>query len=155
MIGCLTWIAWLAGAVRSLQKEIFDLEKLCLSARAEVFWTLPWPSSTMVNETVKDTLEEAEALERHVKTVTMRMESLATTDADFVKTLVSRQEDAHLNALSHLSTVAPGSRHNDCDVLASEAERRGLELPTRRHDTASRSGSERDFRRRHNEARLT
>ena len=63
----------------------------------------------MFNETVEDTLEEAEALERHVKTVTMRVESLETTDADFFKTLVSRQEEAHLNALSHLSTVGPAA----------------------------------------------
>ena len=46
----------------------------------------------MFNDTIKDTLERADALERHVMTVTMRAESLATTDADFFKTLVNRQE---------------------------------------------------------------
>ena len=33
-----------------------------------------------------------EALEKHVKTVNMRTESLATTEADFFKTLLDRQE---------------------------------------------------------------
>ena len=47
----------------------------------------------------------------------------------------------------HQTPKLAGSRHSDCDVLAFEAERRGLELPTRRHDTPSRSGSERGFRR--------
>ena len=42
---------------------------------------------------IKDTLEKTEALEEHVKTVTMRAESLATTEADFGKTLLDRQEE--------------------------------------------------------------
>ena len=46
---------------------------------------------TMFNDTIKDTLERADALERRVTRVTMRAESLATTDADFFKTLVNRQ----------------------------------------------------------------
>ena len=43
-----------------------------------------------------------DALEKHAKTVTMRAESLATTEADFFKTLLDRQEQAHkrLNELS-------------------------------------------------------
>ena len=48
-------------------------------------------AETMFNDTIKDTLEKADPLEIHVKTVTMRAESLATTDADFFKTLVNRQ----------------------------------------------------------------
>ena len=70
-------------------------------------------AQTMLNDTIKVTLEKAEALERHVKTVTMRAESLATTDGDFFKTPVNRQEEAqnHLNSLSaQLSTVAPSSQ---------------------------------------------
>ena len=43
------------------------------------------------NEAIKRTLEETEALERHVKSVTMRAESLATTEADFFQTLFERQ----------------------------------------------------------------
>ena len=48
------------------------------------------------------TLEKTEALEKHVKTVTMRTEALATTEADFIKTLLDRQEEAqkHLNELA-------------------------------------------------------
>ena len=44
--------------------------------------------------TIKDTLKKAEALEKHVKTVTMRAESWATTEAHFFKTLLDRQEEA-------------------------------------------------------------
>ena len=54
----------------------------------------------MFNNTLKDTLEKAEALEEHVKAVAM--ESSATTEEDFFKTLLDRQEEAqtHLNELS-------------------------------------------------------
>ena len=71
-------------------------------------------AQTMFNDTFKVTLEKAEALERHVKTVTMRAESLATTDGDFFYTLVNRQEEGqkYLNSLSaQLSTVAPAAHH--------------------------------------------
>ena len=46
----------------------------------------------MFNGTVKDTFGKAEALQKQVKTVTMRAESLATTEAAFFKTLHDRQE---------------------------------------------------------------
>ena len=42
-------------------------------------------AETMFNDTIKDTLEKADPLEIHVKTVTMRVESLATTDAFCLK----------------------------------------------------------------------
>ena len=59
-------------------------------------------AETIFNGTSKDTLEKTEALEKHVKTVTMRTEALATTEADFIKTLLDRQEEAqkHLNELA-------------------------------------------------------
>ena len=59
-------------------------------------------AETILNFTMKDTLEKAEALEKHVRTVTMRAESLATTEADFVETFLVRQEEAqrHLNGRS-------------------------------------------------------
>ena len=58
-------------------------------------------AETIFNGTTKDTRAKTEALEKHVKTVTMRAEALATTDADFFKTLIERQEEAqkHLNEL--------------------------------------------------------
>ena len=61
-----------------------------------------------------------------MKTVTMRAESLATTDADFFKTLVNRQEEAqtHLNALSQLSTVAPAANHASKSCLNLNGEMR-------------------------------
>ena len=67
-------------------------------------------AKTMYNSTIKDTLEKAETLEKHVKAVTMRAESWATTEAHFFKTLLDRQEQAqkHLNELSaHLSQQKP------------------------------------------------
>ena len=59
-------------------------------------------TETMFNGAIQDAVEKAEALEKHVKTVTMRAESLATTDADSFKTLLDNQEEAekHLNELS-------------------------------------------------------
>ena len=54
------------------------------------------------NGAIKDTLEKADALETHVKTATMTAESPATTEADFFKTFLARQEEAQrdLNELS-------------------------------------------------------
>ena len=50
---------------------------------------------------IRGTLERTEALEKHVKTVTMRADSLATTEADFFQTLIERQEESirELNTL--------------------------------------------------------
>ena len=42
------------------------------------------------NEAIKRTLEMTEALEKRLKTVTMRAESLATTEGDFFKTFLER-----------------------------------------------------------------
>ena len=80
-------------------------------------------AETMFNDTIKDTLGRAEALEGHEKTVTMRAGSLATTHADFFKTLVDRLEEAQnrLNELSaHLSTVAPAATHAPAACIATE-----------------------------------
>ena len=53
------------------------------------------------NGTIKNTLAKHEALEKHVKTVTVRAEASAAT-ADFFKALLDRQEEAqkHLNELA-------------------------------------------------------
>ena len=42
---------------------------------------------------IKRTLEKTEALERHVKTVTMRADSLAFNEADFFQTPIDSQEE--------------------------------------------------------------
>ena len=63
----------------------------------------PWtPHPTIFDGAIKDTLEKAEAVEKHVKTMTMRPQSLATTKVDFFETLLVCQEEAprHLNELS-------------------------------------------------------
>ena len=68
-------------------------------------------AETIFNGTIKDTLAKNEALEKHVKTVTMRADAFATTEADFFKALLDRQEEAqkHLNELvaqlSHQNTA--------------------------------------------------
>ena len=69
-------------------------------------------AEAMFDDTMKDTLEKSEGHERRMKTATMLVESLATTDAGFFKTLLNRQEEAqnHLDALSaQLSTVVPAA----------------------------------------------
>ena len=59
-------------------------------------------AETIFSLAIKDTLEKNAALEKHVKMVTMRSESLGTTEADFSKALLDRQEETqkHLNELS-------------------------------------------------------
>ena len=42
---------------------------------------------------IRRTLEKTEALEKHVKTVTMRADSLALNETDFFQTLIERQEE--------------------------------------------------------------
>ena len=44
------------------------------------------------HDAIRRTLEKTGALEKHVKTVTRRTDSLVTTDADFSQTLIERQE---------------------------------------------------------------
>ena len=53
------------------------------------------------HDAIRHTLEKTEALERHVKTMTMRADSLVTTEADFFQTLIASQEETirELNTL--------------------------------------------------------
>ena len=59
-------------------------------------------AEAVYNEAIHRTLEKTEALEKHVKTVTMRSDSLAITEADFFQTLLESQEEAQRN-LNELS----------------------------------------------------
>ena len=43
------------------------------------------------HDAIKRTLEKTDALEKHVKTVTMNSDSLAATEADFLQTLTERR----------------------------------------------------------------
>ena len=55
-----------------------------------------------------------EAEEKHVKTVTVRADSLLTTESDFFQTILERHEEAqkHTNALSaQLNTAASAADH--------------------------------------------
>ena len=81
-------------------------------------------AETMFNDTIKDTLGRAEALEGHEKTVTMRAGSLATTGADCFKTLVDRQEEAQhlLNALVSTSEHGGPSSHSRTSRLHCDGE---------------------------------
>ena len=57
-------------------------------------------AETIFNDTIKDTLEKAEQLQKRVNTVTTRAESPATMEADFFNTLLDRQEDAQIRQQS-------------------------------------------------------
>ena len=46
------------------------------------------------HEAIRRTLEKTEALEKHVKTVTMRSDSLAFNETDFFQTLIESQEES-------------------------------------------------------------
>ena len=87
------WRVLLKHLIVKKKRGFFDEQKKCQeTAEAE----------TIFNGTIKDTLAKNEALEKHVKTVTMRAEALATTKADFFKAVLDRQEEAqkHLNELA-------------------------------------------------------
>ena len=45
------------------------------------------------HDAIRRTLEKTEALEKHVKTVTTRADSLAFNETDFFQTLIERQEE--------------------------------------------------------------
>ena len=48
------------------------------------------------HDEIRRTLEKTEALEKHVKTVTMRADSWVTAEADIFQTLIERQEESIL-----------------------------------------------------------
>ena len=50
----------------------------------------PTEADTRYSDAIEDTHEKTEALEQHVKTVTVRAESLATTEANFFRTILDR-----------------------------------------------------------------
>ena len=66
-------------------------------AEAKRAYDLKFAEAAEAEETyhnaIKRTLEKTEALERHVKTVTMRADSLVTNEADFFQTLIERQKE--------------------------------------------------------------
>ena len=74
--------------VRGKQRQGAYMNKKCQDA-AE--------AETIITEAIKHTRAKTEALEKHVKTVTLRAESLATTEADFLKTLFDRHEETQRN----------------------------------------------------------
>ena len=82
---------------------------------------------------------KSEALEKHVKTVTMRAESLATTEADFFKTLLDRQEGhaEHLNELaaqlSQQNTAATLHMIEQTHSAEKMEEKKGKRAPSRAH----------------------
>ena len=64
-------------------KRIYD-QKFAEAAEAEETY----------QNAIKRTLEKTEALERHVKTVTLRSDSLVFNETDFFQTLIERQEES-------------------------------------------------------------
>ena len=73
-------------------KHVIVKKKRCLFTSKKCQETAE--AETIFNGTIKDTLAKNEVPEKHVKTVTMRAEALATTEADFFKALIERQEEA-------------------------------------------------------------
>ena len=86
-------------------------------------------AETIYDDAIKNTLAKTEAPEKHVKTVTMRAESLATTEADFFTTLLDRQEETqkHLNELaaplSHQNTATRSTEFKTCRRRKGEGRR--------------------------------
>ena len=83
-----------ARAQQEDAKRIYD-EKFAEAVVAE----------TAYHDAIRRTFEKTEVLERHVKTVTMRADSLAFIEVDFCQSLIERQEEIirELNTLhSHL-----------------------------------------------------
>ena len=74
-------------------------------AEAKRAYDLKFAEAAEAEETyhnaIEHTLEKTEELEKHVKTVTMRADSLAATEADFFQTLIDSQEQTirELNTL--------------------------------------------------------
>ena len=83
------------------------------------------------NETVdaetsyENVIEKADALERHVKTMTMRAEPLTMTEDDFFKTLLQRHDEAQ----DHLSALAAGLRTFDPFVVTAPKAARSNGMP--------------------------
>ena len=89
-------------------------------------------NETMFNSsTIKDTLGKAEALEKHVNTVTMRGESLASTGADLFRTLLDRQEEAQKETPERVfSAVTPAKHHYPLHTLKNYAAEKNSEEET-------------------------
>ena len=60
-----------------------------------------------------DVLGKAEALEKQLKTVTMRVDSLLITESDFLQRILEQHEEAqnHLNALFSTAEYGPAADH--------------------------------------------
>ena len=67
---------------------------------------------TVYNEAIKGTLEKTEVLEKRVKTVTLRAEPLATTEADFFKTRPDRQQETQKHLHDTLFPILPDPLHS-------------------------------------------
>ena len=80
-------------------------------------------AETFFSGAIKDTLENTESLEKHVKTVTMRAESLATAGADFFKTLLDRQAAKHRHPLHTLHVAQRRKKEGRRDEHARLPER--------------------------------
>ena len=71
---------------------------------------------------IKRTLEKTEALERHVKTVTMREDSLAFNEAAFCQTLIDSQEGTIRNSTPYMDNCAsPAPPNGDLVLLPLQA----------------------------------
>ena len=88
----------------------------------------PRRSSTAPSKTPLQ--KKNEALEKYVKTVTVRAEALATTEVDFFKALIERHEEAQ----KHLNELAAQLSHQNTATRSTQgkphsAERRNKHTP--------------------------
>ena len=79
-------------------------------------------AETIFTGTTKNTLEQTEALEKHVKTVTMRAEALASTEADFFKT--HRTPRRSTEAPERTRSAAEPAKHSHPFHARKTAQRR-------------------------------
>ena len=68
----------------------------------------PWPRRTVRMNATQDVLGKAEALEKHVETVTMRAGSFFTTESDFPQTILEQHEKPWNAVERAVSTAAYG-----------------------------------------------
>ena len=92
-------------------KRVYD-QKFAEAAEAEDTY----------HASIRRTLERTEALEKHVKTVTMRADTLVTTEADFFQTLSTAMRRPSGNSTPSMANCASPVPLNGDHVLPSPSD---------------------------------
>ena len=101
----------------------------------------PAEAETIFNGAIKDTLENTEALEKHVKRQTMREESCTTTEADFFETLFDHPE-GHTTPFSTQSKLRSARKEDQLQTSTSAllSTHTRFSLPACQVDPSLKSG---------------